>query len=287
MLTDWLKKEIPQNLLLQKPWVAFVAVTVFGFLFTFIYTPFATGVEEGRIFIGKLIVYGLLVGGAVFSVTAWFIHPFIRKNYSFWTIQKELLSFVIVLFAMGLTIYFGAFLLEPTADRWNLFTFLDSFKYAVFICFLPYFFFSLIHATFWFSTLPIQEEFFRRIPLEKSIDEPIVNISSKLKKESLDFYLSELLCVSSEGNYVVFYLFQEGKLQKKIIRNSMNEIEEQLKIHECLLRVHRAFLVNLKKITHKKGNSLGYHLRLNGLDLGIPVSRNKVKQFEEKFSQFR
>lgn len=286
MFSTWLKKEIPQNFLLQKPLAAFVVVTIFGFLFMVIYTPFDSG-QGDRLFIWKLIGYGLLVGSAAFLALAGIINPFICKKNGFWTIGKELLSFVVILLMMGLIIYFAAFLLEPAANRWNLATFLDSFKYAIFICFLPYVFFSLMHAPFWFSALPVQEEYFKRLPVENPQNEPIISISSKLKKESLDFQLSELLCISSEGNYVAFYLSKDDKLQKKIIRNSMNEIEEQLNTHSGLLRVHRAFLVNLKKISQKRGNTLGYRLRLNGLDLEIPVSRNKVKEFDEKFAEFR
>jgi hypothetical protein len=286
MISTWLKKEIPQNYLLQKPWVAFFVITFFGFLFMVIYTPFDSG-QEDKLFIWKLLGYGLLVGSAALLAPVGIIRPFIRKKHGLWTIGKELLSFAVILLMMGLIIYFAAFLLEPEADRWNLHTFLDSFKYVLFVCFLPYVFFSLIHAPFWFSSLPVQEENFKRLLAENHTNGAIINISSKLKKESLDFQLSELLCISSEGNYVAFYLSKDGKLQKKTIRNSMNEIEEQLNTHSCLLRVHRAFLVNLKKISHKRGNTLGYQLRLNGLDLEIPVSRNKVKEFDEKFAEFR
>lgn len=286
MFSDWLKKEIPQNLLLQRPWVAFMVITIFGLLFMVIYTPFDSG-HENRFFIWKLIGYGLFVGSTAFFTTTGIINPLIRRKNNSWCIGKELLSFAIILFSMGLIIYFAAFLLEPEADRWNLHTLLDSFKYAIFICFLPYIFFSLIYAPFWFSALPVQEEYFKHQPLEILQNEPIVIISSKLKKESLEFTLDELLCVISEGNYVEFYLFRKGKLHKENIRNSMNEIEEQLHAHACLLRVHRAFLVNLNKINHKRGNSLGYRLRLNGLDMEIPVSRNKVREFEEKFAGFR
>ncbi|WP_194975493.1 LytTR family DNA-binding domain-containing protein [Aquiflexum lacus] len=286
MLPDWLKKEIPQNFLLQKPWAAFGVITVFGFLFMVIYTPFDAG-QDDPLFVWKLIGYGLFVGSAALLATGGVINPLICKKNRLWTIGKELLAFGVILLSMGLIIYFAAFLLEPAADRWNLATFLDSFKYALFICFLPYVFFSLMHAPFWFSALPVQEEYFKRLPIKNPQNEPIINISSKLKKESLDFQLSELLCISSEGNYVVFYLSKDGKLQKKIIRNSMNEIEEQMNTHSCLLRVHRAFLVNLNKITQKRGNTLGYRLRLNGMDLEIPVSRNKVKEFDEKFAEFR
>ncbi|MGY6523166.1 MAG: LytTR family DNA-binding domain-containing protein [Mongoliitalea sp.] len=286
MFSNWLTKEIPKNYLLQKPWAAFLAVTVFGFLFMVVYSPFSSGQDEDGKFIVKLLAYGMLVGTSAWLATSGIILPFLAKKGAFWSIGKELLAFAVVLSAMGLTIYFAAFLLEPEADRWNFPTFLDSFKYAVFICFLPYIFFSLVHFPFWFSTLPVQDEFFKRLPVATVKDEPLISISSKLKKESLGFQLSELLCVSAEGNYVAFYLQQEDRLQKKMIRNSMIEIEEQLRDHACLVRVHRAFLVNLNKISHKKGNALGYRLRLNGLDMEIPVSRNKVKEFEEKLAGF-
>jgi DNA-binding LytR/AlgR family response regulator len=53
------------------------------------------------------------------------------------------------------------------------------------------------------------------------------------------------------------------------------------------MRVHRAFLVNLRKIESKKGNTLGYRLKLGGSDIEIPVSRNNTKNFDYKMKQFR
>jgi DNA-binding LytR/AlgR family response regulator len=53
------------------------------------------------------------------------------------------------------------------------------------------------------------------------------------------------------------------------------------------MRTHRAFIVNVKKVSSKKGNSLGYQLKFNGVDEGIPVSRQNVRRFDELIRQFR
>jgi len=43
-------------------------------------------------------------------------------------------------------------------------------------------------------------------------------------------------------------------------------------------------LVNLKKVTKKKGNSSGYQLNLSDTDFEVPVSRQNTKAFDENFS---
>ncbi|MCC5931110.1 MAG: LytTR family transcriptional regulator [Cyclobacteriaceae bacterium] len=287
MLMPWLNREIPKNLLIKKPLAGFAAITVFGLLFVTIYSPFGTSAVDPKLFLFKMTAYAILVATSSSLATIFIVKSLPVDSKDEWTIRKELLSFMVILIVMGLTIYFAAFILEPAADRWNLDTMLDSFKYAVFIGFLPYLFFSLMHAPFWFSNLPVEEEFYKKLPGPKPEAEPLLSIVSKLKKESLEFHLSELLCIASEGNYVIFYIYNDGKLQKKMIRNSMNEIEQQLQLHECLIRVHRAYIVNIHKVVRKKGNALGYRLQLDGLAEEIPVSRNKVQVFDEKLSKFQ
>jgi DNA-binding LytR/AlgR family response regulator len=63
-------------------------------------------------------------------------------------------------------------------------------------------------------------------------------------------------------------------------------VEQQLAQIPFFVRTHRAFIVNLKKIKSKKGNSLGFRLRLRGTDSEIPVSRNNTRNFSELMKQF-
>ena len=114
-----------------------------------------------------------------------------------------------------------------------------------------------------------------------------VNIISQLKKEELSFYPDELIYAESDGNYVHFYLLTENKVHKRTIRNSINQVEEQLAEYPRIFRTHRAFLVNLDKIRMRKGNSLGYQLKLVGIDEEIPVSRNNTRKFIQLLNSHR
>ena len=54
-----------------------------------------------------------------------------------------------------------------------------------------------------------------------------------------------------------------------------------------MLRTHRAFIVNLKKVRSKKGNALGYKLGVSGYEEKIPVSRSRIKKCDEALARFR
>ena len=107
-----------------------------------------------------------------------------------------------------------------------------------------------------------------------------------LKKEKLSFFPSEFLFAESDGNYVIFHLLREEKLQKFTIRNSISNIEQQVSQIPWFFRTHRAFIINLKQIVQKKGNTAGYRLKLNKVNLEIPVSRQKTKSFDTYLKQF-
>jgi DNA-binding LytR/AlgR family response regulator len=104
-----------------------------------------------------------------------------------------------------------------------------------------------------------------------------------LKKEKLSFSLNEFVYAASEGNYVNFYILQKGKIVKAVIRNSINNVEQQLAYYNRVMRVHRAFIVNVDMVRSMRGNSLGYTLKLNGLDQEIPVSRKNTSTFRTLF----
>jgi DNA-binding LytR/AlgR family response regulator len=70
-------------------------------------------------------------------------------------------------------------------------------------------------------------------------------------------------------------------VKKEIIRNSINNIEQQLSGIPYFLRIHRAFIVNLKKVRSKQGNTLGYLIKLAGPEFKIPVSRKNTRIFNE------
>lgn len=203
-----------------------------------------------------------------------------------WSVSKELFSIFSVLALIGVTAYFAGFIMEYEGSRWNLATFFDSFSRAVLIGLIPVLIPSLLNIRYVYTP-----EIFREFQLEgKKINEEksegLINIESKAKKEELSFLPDEFVYAESEGNYVVFHLIKQDKLIEIIIRNSINEIEQQLSVIPYFMRSHRAYIINLKRVISTKGNSLGYQVKLKGTNKVIPVSRAKTSNFDNRIKHF-
>ncbi|MBW6537509.1 MAG: LytTR family transcriptional regulator [Mariniphaga sp.] len=253
-------------------------------VFAWLYKPLGSHASRFLGYEATMAVYAFISGISLFI----FINLLGRLNWfskqAEWSILKELLAIVILLFALGVIIYFAAFILEEPANRWNFPTFFDSVKNAFLIGIIPFLFFTALNYLYWIS--PEKKYSASSDSGSASTAEELIQISSQLKKESLSFYLSQFIYAESESNYVNFYLQTGEKMQKKVIRNSITDVEQQLAHIPFFVRTHRAFIVNLKKINSKKGNSLGYRLRLQGTDAEIPVSRNNTRTFSQLFRQF-
>jgi DNA-binding LytR/AlgR family response regulator len=183
---------------------------------------------------------------------------------------------------MGITVFLLAFAIEEPAgaSRWNISTFLDSMKHAVLIYIVPFAFFSLINARFLFLDFRSKVDALR----QEGKQELMVHIDSSLKKESLDFRADELVYTMADGNYVMFHLFRDNSIKKIPIRNSIADIEDQLKLIPMFYRCHRGFIINLLHVESKKGNASGYTLKLKHVSERIPVARNRIRDFDRLFS---
>jgi hypothetical protein len=212
--------------------------------------------------------------------------PIFSKKYE-WTFSREIVSIFLVLSGTGITTYLMAFLIEEPADRWNIGTFLDSCKYALFIGIFPFCYFTLVNYRHLYAEEVSQEFGTQQAAIAMTVPEDKIQIVSKLKKEELSFFPHDFLYAESDGNYVVFHLVVEQKEYTVLIRNSLNEIEQQLSGINYFSRIHRAFIVNVKKVSSKKGNTMGYRLKLYGSEAEIPVSRQNVQSFDLLLKQFR
>lgn len=282
----WLYKRLPQNLILKKPLIGTLILSAVWFGFITIYRPL--GLKEARLsFTITMAEYCLIQGVFIYGAARLLKSiPFFSKE-SEWTILKEALSIILMLFIVGVVIYFAGFLIEPPSDRWNIPTFLDSCEKAALIGIIPFAIFTAMNYRFLFFT-EIEQSYTQVKYQQTNIqNEELVHISSQLKKEDLNFYPSQFIYCESDGNYVIFHMLNNGQYIKKMIRNSINNIEQQLVRIPYIMRIHRAYLVNLKMVASKKGNTLGYRLKINNIDTEIPVSRNNAKNFDQKIKQFR
>jgi len=281
----WLKNEFPQNYILRKPLAGSLIIALFLFIFIILYKPLNAHESMGLSYTATMAIYCLIAAAAAFSFVKLIKHIGIFSEKSKWTFAKEVTSILLILLGLGLVIYLAGFLLEPPANRWNLPTLLDSLTRAFLIGIIPVTFFTALSYHQWLN----QHTYTYRTNKEgdaEAFPEEMIHIQSRLKKEKLSFYPSQFLFAESDSNYVNFYLTLEEQVKKKVIRNSIGDIEKQLDNIPYIFRTHRAFLVNLKKIRRKKGNSAGYRLKLENTEASIPVARQKVKEFDQQIDRF-
>jgi len=112
-------------------------------------------------------------------------------------------------------------------------------------------------------------------------DEPITTDTSIVlkgtnKKETVVLNPDDLLFVESNNNYVILNIVEEGKVVRKMIRSTLNNLQTQLS--DNFLKCHRSFIVNKGKILKINGNVTNSKLTVNGSEYKIPVSRNRVDE---------
>ncbi len=92
------------------------------------------------------------------------------------------------------------------------------------------------------------------------------------------------LYAEAEGNYIDVMFFDGERVRRQQIRRTMKQMEIALADYARLMRVHRAYIVNLDCVTHVAGNSQGYQLSILHTEQNVPVSRSYLAGFNEVMS---
>lgn len=112
-----------------------------------------------------------------------------------------------------------------------------------------------------------------------------ITIRSSETKETVDIDLSTFLFAQAENNYSeLFWQDEIGAVSHKLMRLSLKGLEEQIG-NGHIMRCHRSFVVNLKKVDSVSGNTNGYRLHMAGAEEGIPVSRTLGKDILERIDE--
>ncbi|MBN2213161.1 MAG: response regulator transcription factor [Bacteroidales bacterium] len=98
-------------------------------------------------------------------------------------------------------------------------------------------------------------------------------IASENKSEIIKLQIDDLVLIKSADNYVEILYNENEKIQQKLIRNTLKNIEAQLKKYSDIIRCHRTYIVNKKYVRDFTRGYTGYRLKLSGYNEEIPVSR--------------
>lgn len=108
-----------------------------------------------------------------------------------------------------------------------------------------------------------------------------IEIVSDNESDNFRIQVSDIVYVKSADNYVEIGYHDEGIVKKKMVRNTLRNIEQQLSEFNNFIRTHRTGLVNIQYIDKLNKNFNSYWLSLDKTKETIPVSRQYLMAVKE------
>ena len=278
MLTDLMIKQYLHQPypLYEKRWNIIVAISLFISLFMLFFQPFGLSAFENEYRLYFEIGYGVVT--FLVLLLDFFAFPFLfKKTFKFqqWTVLKQIIWQIWILVSIGIVIFlFSSFFLSFSN---NLKAFLYFQFYTLLVGVIPVVVMTVIHQNRLLAeNLKIANNYNKDFTTktDNAPDDEKVCLVAENSKDRLEVNSSDLVYVTSTGNYIQAFYQKESELKSIVLRNTLKQTEDQLKGNQSIIKCHRAFLVNKNKIVRVKGNSQGLRLVLEGTDEEIPVSRN-------------
>jgi len=121
---------------------------------------------------------------------------------------------------------------------------------------------------------------------EKNGVEEKVDIFSENKTDKITLKLKNIVSIRSADNYIEVYYMNKNQVEKKLIRNTLKNINTQLSYKRGFLRCHRTSIVNIMYVENLIRNYSGYSLKMSCFDDEIPVSRQYLIPVKEAISVY-
>lgn len=255
-------------------------VGILLYLLLIIYQPFGTNQFEHSYKYLLLFPYAIICGVSFYGVNA-----LIFKKKKEWTIGLELFKITLILVLISIVSYFynTLFLSKVNLSFEN---YLYMFAYtlalglpvAVIYTLARYIYLNNKNISF---KNPITSDNQSELKYKNTIE---VNESNSKRKlfivsDYANFCLGiqpeDFLFAESADNYCILHFYNNGVLQKEMIRISLKKLLDQIQT-DNIKKVHRSFVVNLEKVTKFKGNTSGYKISIDNIDKKLTISRNYI-----------
>jgi hypothetical protein len=238
-------------------------------------------------FVSSLIVSGSIVG--VVKGVKYVFPEWVRPTQ--WTIGKEILLFLSVLFLIAVLHFFTFVAVHDLEANIALFQQMVARTLAISI-------FPIVGLVLFEQYSHRTKQFKRVMKLNKEIRTFHVERTQSLAPESQKVWFAneqgKAICqleagqiqyIKAEGNYIeIHYLDAAHTLKKQLIRNTLSAAETLLDPYD-FWRVHRSYIVNLQEVETVRGNARDLELLLRITGISIPVSRSKANDLAEKIHQ--
>ncbi|MCB0640884.1 MAG: LytTR family transcriptional regulator [Phaeodactylibacter sp.] len=263
---------------------------LFAFCFYLLFQPFEINRAEHRFPFFAIALVHALIPGLLLPLLGLVFHAR-PKLEDRWTLRAEFLFFGIFLLLVGVGQFLIRDLIYDIPDNWS-----------------PAYLWEEVRNTFSIGLLfvalcvPINYNYLNRQHVHKAttISDRLVKdqaqgrpseellIVTQVQQEAFCLRVSDLLYARADSNYLELF-FQNGQAapEKIVKRLALKDFMQQVQPYEQILQTHRSFAVNLDFVQQVAGNAQGYRLTLAGTTVTIPVSRNRLADFEARFQKFQ
>jgi len=239
-----------------------------------VFQPFGTSNFDHPNKLWILMGYGFVtfISGLIFYLLIYTITS--DKRLDRWSVSDEVLFLfgIILICQIGSYLYWAGMFV----GRLDWSQFLYFFKIATLISLVP----VTVYLLFIYQRYKeVKFVSGSKIAIENSQpekEEQHLTIYGAGKNEKIIVAPQNLFLVKSEDNYVILFLRENGKIIKRMMRNTLSDIEQQ--IGASFFRCHRSFIINPTKIVEIEGNITNTKIGLTDIDTKIPVSRSMVEK---------
>ncbi len=256
-------------------------MSLFVFVFLFIFRPFGLGTEENILSItAGFGITCLVVMLFLNAIIVPLLPSFFDENN--WFVWKELVWVLLNVALVGIA---NALYTVFIFDYEFSFTIFAVFElYTVAVAVLP----LLVSVLINFS---IKKERFEKTSNEMSqqltLQRAPKNKATILLEglnDSFEVHLDTFLFAQASDNYVEIYFINGTDMGRYVLRKTLKATYACFASHETIQQVHRSFIVNLEQVAHVSGNAQGLKLHFELAEQVVPVSRNLTEKLRTYFA---
>jgi hypothetical protein len=277
----WFNRPYP---LLEKTLTKLIVILGFGLfipVFLYVYQPF--GIAEVIEKYKWWYVVGIGLHISFVLALNYFLVPKIFPKFfnpERWTIWKEILYILSSFFLATCSNYVYSITIGKDISPYRSFTQFLGITVAVGI-------FPVMIMVFWMerslssrNTMKA-DEYSKLLPKKKRRKkaQQFLNIASEsTKADDLQIALQDFIFATSDNNYSTIFFEKDGELQRKLLRLSFKNLENQVAEYDQIIRCHKSYIVNRDRILEIKGNARSLMLQVDLYEEMIPVSRSFPKE---------
>lgn len=247
-----------------------LVIFIFSVIFLNLYQPFNIArwySDSGLVQFLRLSSYGFIIA-VVFLFTQFplrrifKVHEFKIKSYLLWLVIEFALINLVYIILYG----------NPIGNFRNDLVF--SVKYTLMSIWLPYSFAILI---VYYKNHRTEIEMLK-LNTNKPAEKRLLVFKDENGKIKFSVLPKDLLLLESTDNYVSVFYILENKVQRKLLRNTLKNMEEMLK-ENSIIRCHRSFMVNIANVDFMQKEGKKLNIKIKHFDKSIPVSEKYSSPF--------